>query len=170
MRSLTVGAIATIATVLVEIAVLIGVTHLLGSVWWTLLLVLLTSSAGIRLLGREGRKAWRGFRDVAQGGPIPGIDVSRRVVGLIAALLLALPGFVTDLAGLVLLLPPVRTRASARLQAYADRRVSAAVAGDLFGPRRVRVRRTVPPHQPSAAEGDPVVDTEPIEGEIIDPR
>jgi UPF0716 protein FxsA len=74
---------------------------------------------------------------------------------LAAGGLLTVPGFVTGAAGLLLVLPPVRALARRRTQRWAEKRVSAVVAGDLFGPRKVKV------HQ-----GTPRSDT-PIEGEIV---
>ncbi|MBM0239950.1 FxsA family protein, partial [Micromonospora sp. ATA32] len=54
-----------------------------------------------------------------------------------------------------------------------ERRVSSMVAGDLFGPRRVRVRRGAPQPTPQPAPRPapgPVVDGgRAIEGEIVEP-
>ena len=79
-------------------------------------------------------------------------------------------------SGLLLLVPPVRRLARAGVQRAAERRVSSMVAGDLFGPRRVRVRRGAPA-APPPVDGDrrrppPAVDRRggPIEGEIVEPR
>jgi UPF0716 protein FxsA len=169
VRGLSAAALALLVTAILEIVVLIVVTNLLGSVWWTLLLVLATSAVGSLLLRREGVRAWRRFRAAAQQGRNPGEEVSNGLVGLSGAILLVVPGFLTDLVGLALLVPPVRRLARNRMQAFAERRVSPALAGDLFGPRRVRVRepRGGPPRPgPPAEPGQP---GEPIEGEIIEP-
>lgn len=170
MQGLTGAAAALLVTAILEIAVLVGVTHLLGGVLWTVLLVLATSALGSVLLRREGIRAWRRFRDAVQQGRAPGEQVSDGLVGLAGAVLLVIPGFLTDVAGLALLVPPVRRLAHRRVQAFTQRRVSPAVASDLFGPRRVRVRREPPPGN---GHGGPVVPDGPgeaIEGEIIDPR
>ena len=68
-----------------------------------------------------------------------------------------------------LLVPPLRRLARGRVQAYAERRVSPSVAGDLFGPRRVRVQRGagVGPRDGTGA-GSAAGET--IEGEIVEPR
>jgi len=101
--------------------------------------------------------------NVATGGTLPGslrpvAWLAWPAVGLLGALLFVVPGFVTDLLGLALLLPPLRRGARVVVRRSIERRFSSAVAGDLFGPRqvRVRVRRTTPE------------DGEPIEGEIVD--
>jgi UPF0716 protein FxsA len=176
MHALGAAGLVLLATLVLEIAVLVGVTHLLGGALWTVLLVLATSALGSLLLRREGVRAWRRFREAAVQGRAPGEEVSNGLVGLSGAVLLTVPGLVTDLVGLALLVPPVRRLARARVQAFAERRVSPALASDLFGPRRVRVRRGTPGPAggPGAgAGGAPPVPGEPgtaIEGEIIDPR
>lgn len=126
---------------------------------WTLLAVLGASLVGLLLLRREGLRAWRGFRRAAADGSPPGPQVTDGLIGLGGALLLAFPGLLTSVAGAALLLPPVRALARDRVRALVERRMSAAVAGEMFGPRRVRVWQ----ERPGAA---PVGDV--VEGEIVD--
>ncbi|MFU8851832.1 FxsA family protein [Micromonospora sp. SL1-18] len=139
-----------------------------------LLLVLAASLLGLVLLRREGMRAWRGFRAAAESGQPPGPRVTDGLVGLAGALLLALPGLVTGAVGLLLLVPPVRRLARAGTQRAAERRVSSVVAGDLFGPRRVRVRRGAPQPPPTTMppqQQQPVAEPgAAIEGEIVEPR
>lgn len=163
MRALGYAGAALVVTAVLEIAVLVLVAHWIGP-FWTILLVLATSVLGGWLLRREGVRAWRRFRDAARAGREPGAEVSGGVVGLLGAVLLVLPGFLTDLAGLVLLAPPVRHLAGRRAQAFAERQLSPALAGDLFGPRRVRIRRATPPEAATV----PGEAGEPIEGEIVE--
>ncbi|HET8660624.1 MAG TPA: FxsA family protein [Micromonosporaceae bacterium] len=130
-----------------EVAALVAVAQLVG-LSWTLLLLVALSVLGGWLLRREGVRAWRRFRTAAQSGP-PGRHATDGVVGLGGALLLAVPGFVTGAVGLFLLLPPVRALARRGVQRLAERRLSSAAAGDLFGPRRVKVRRGAPRSGPA---------------------
>ncbi|MER7993036.1 FxsA family protein [Micromonospora chalcea] len=142
------------------------------------LLVFGASLLGLVLLRREGMRAWRGFRAAAQAGRPPGPEVTDGLVGLLGALLLAMPGLVSGVVGLLLLLPPMRRLAGGGVRRATERRVSSMVAGDLFGPRRVRVYRGAPrPTQqpaPSPSPGpaptpQPVTDPgKAIEGEIVD--
>jgi UPF0716 protein FxsA len=138
---------------------------------WAVLLVMAASATGLLLLRREGMRAWRGFRAAADAGRPPGDQVIDGLVGLLAGGLLALPGVVSGAAGLLLAVPPVRRLARRRIQVAAERRVSAAVAGDLFGPRRVRVfRGDAQQPAPDADVAPPVVNGTAIEGEIVEPR
>jgi UPF0716 protein FxsA len=149
-----------------EIAVFVAVVHALGGVW-TILLLAACSLAGLALLRREGIKGWRRFRAAAAEGRPPGPQVVNSLAGLLGAMLLAVPGFVTAVAGLVLLLPPGRILARRQIERFASRRVGA----DLFGPRKVRVRPGDPVHDVPAAE--PVrtpagaIEGEVVEGEVI---
>ncbi len=152
-------AIALIATAVVEIMLLVFVARQIG-VPLTVLLVLATSLLGGWRLRQEGSRAWRALREASAAGRPIGTEVSDGLVGLLSALLLVVPGLLTDAAGLALLAPPVRGGARRGVRRVTERGVSSAVAGDLFGPRqvRVRVRRGAPPPDSDA----------PIEGEIVD--
>jgi UPF0716 protein FxsA len=161
-RRLGVVGVGAALLVLAEVVVFVLLAKAIG-VGWTLLALLVASALGAWLLRREGSRAWRALRETARSGQPVGADATRGVVGLLGALLLVVPGFITAVAGLLLLIPPVRRLASGRVRSFAEGRLPSATAGDLFGPRRVRVRRSTPP------AGD-VPDSEVVEGEIIDPR
>jgi UPF0716 protein FxsA len=148
-RALALG--APLAAVL-EIAVFVLLGEWIGY-GFAVLAVLALSFVGMMLLRREGMRAWRGFVATANAGQPPGEQVTDGIVGLGAGLLLTVPGFVSGAAGLVLLLPPARKVARRGVQRWAERRVSAAVAGDFFGPRKVKVHRGAP-EQDGAIEGE----------------
>jgi UPF0716 protein FxsA len=158
--------VALLITALVEIGAFVLLGQAIGYGWAFLLLVGL-SIAGMLLLRREGMRAWRGFRDAANAGRPPGEQVTDGLVGLGAGLLLAIPGLVTGVIGLLLAIPPFRNLARAATRRATERRVSSAVAGDLFGPRRVRVRRGAPTADPGAGtSAGPVAAAAPtVEGE-----
>ncbi|MGL4319337.1 MAG: FxsA family protein [Paracoccaceae bacterium] len=92
---------------LIEIALFVTLGGWLG-LWATLAIVLGTAVAGVFLM------RWRGLRAVADlraqvsnmRNPLP--DVADQAMFMLAGLLLILPGFLTDIFGLLLLLPPVR--------------------------------------------------------------
>lgn len=153
-------------TMAVEITVFVFVGRRVGF-GVALLLVLVGSLVGAGLTRREGARAWRGFHEAAQAGRPPGGQIADGLVGLAAGLLLMVPGLVTSVVGGLLAVPPGRTLARSWAQAAAERRISSAAAGDLFGPRRVRVYRGGPSASPpggGSASPGPV-----IEGEVVDP-
>ncbi|SCF20678.1 UPF0716 protein FxsA [Micromonospora mirobrigensis] len=160
---------AMLLALILELAVFVAVGRGIGF-GSAVLLVFAASLLGLVLLRREGMRAWRRFRAAAQAGQRPGPQVTDGLVGLLGALLLAAPGLVSGVVGLLLLVPPLRRVAGAGVRRVAERRVSPMVAGDLFGPRKVRVRQGDP--QPARTPaGQPVTDpAAAIEGEIVEPR
>jgi UPF0716 protein FxsA len=160
------------ALAVAEVAVFVAVVHALGGGWALLLLAVFTV-AGMALLRREGIRGWRAFQAAAAEGRPPGPQVTNSLAGLGGALLLAVPGFLTSIAGLVLLLPPGRILARRGIERFTERRVDPLVAGDLFGPRRVKVRRGDPvtveqtPGPAPAAPPAGAIEGEVIEGEVL---
>jgi UPF0716 protein FxsA len=93
---------------------------------------------------------------------------------LVGGLLMMLPGFFTDVVGLLLLLPPVRHYGAQIVLARFARRLPPSVANDLIGPVRVKARRArgnaaapPPTGRPDApVQGPPPTGGKVIEGEI----
>ncbi|WP_250003552.1 FxsA family protein [Actinoplanes sp. M2I2] len=159
------------ALAIVEIVVFIAVVHAVGGVW-AVLIGLAASVTGMALLRREGMKGWRRFQAAAAEGRPPGRAVANSLVGLLGSLLLAVPGFVSSVAGLLLLLPPGRQLARHQMERYAERRVGGAAASDLFGARHVRVHPGNPvviDEEPAPAQRTPAaaIEGEVIEGEVM---
>jgi len=142
-----------------EFFALVGVAKLIGTPAAILILVALSVLGGV-LVRSIGLRGWRRLRAAARSGQPPGDEALHSVAGLIAALLLLIPGYLSALAGLITLLPPVRGLVGTRLRKATEARVPSHVAGDLFGPRRVRVQKKTPP--------GPHGSDEVIEGEIVD--
>jgi UPF0716 protein FxsA len=92
---------------LIEIYVLIQVGQVIGP-WWTILLLVLDSILGTWLIKREGGRAWRALRDALDSGRMPGTELADGALILIGGTLMLAPGFVTDLFGVLLILPPTR--------------------------------------------------------------
>jgi UPF0716 protein FxsA len=156
---------------IIEIIVFVLVAKLLGGVGWALLLLLAFSAAGMVLLAREGRRGWRRAREATQSGTPIGTQAADGIAGAAGALLLFLPGFISGVMGLIVLIPPVRTFVAGRIRAATEKRVSSRTAGNLFGPRRVKASWGPPPPPSSAAPGTAPNGRpadEIIEGEIVD--
>ena len=169
MRMFGLAAAGALLLVIAEIVVFVLVAHAIGW-WWAVLAGITTTVLGAVLLNREGVRAWRRLRSAVNEGRPPRGDAGTGVAGLAGALLLLGPGFITDAAGLLLLVPPVRAFTGRRIRQATEARISAAAAGDLFGPRIVKATRGEPgpvPVQPGAGD---VVQGEVLEGDVIDPQ
>src|SRR3954465_4948726 len=94
-----------------ELYVIIQVGQLIGVVP-TLLLLLADALLGSLLLKHQGRGAWRRFNEALAARRFPGREVVDGVLIVIGGTLLLTPGFLSDIFGLFLLIPP--TRAIAR--------------------------------------------------------
>jgi UPF0716 protein FxsA len=96
-----------IAVPIAELAVIIQVGQAIG-VWWTIALLIADSLLGIWLLRHQGRAVWRRFNDTVQVGRVPAREVLDGALVIFGGALLLTPGFITDILGLVLLIPPSR--------------------------------------------------------------
>ncbi|WP_328470498.1 FxsA family protein [Actinoplanes sp. NBC_00393] len=148
-----------------EIMTFLLVANAIGT-GWALLLAIVCSIAGFALLRREGIRGWHAFQDAARAGRPPGAEVTNSLVGLGGALLLAIPGFLTGVAGLFLLLPPGRRLARRGVERFTQRNLGGAVTSDLFGPRKVRVH-SGDPVTVVVRDDDPRPPAGAIEGEIV---
>lgn len=78
---------------------------------WTLAILVAEAILGAWLMRREGNKAWRALVDAYTTGRMPSGQLADAALVLVGGLLLILPGFITDLIGLVCLLPWTRPTA-----------------------------------------------------------
>lgn len=76
--------------------------------WNTFLLILLLSAVGALVAQFEGRKVWIEAQRQMQSGQIPGRAMIDGICVLLGGLLLLLPGFFSDLVGIIMLLPFTR--------------------------------------------------------------
>src|SRR3954449_1371278 len=115
-----------IAVPLAELAVIIQVGQAIG-VWWTIGLLLVDSIFGAWLMRHQGRASWRRFNAALQEGRVPTREVLDGALVIFGGALLLTPGFITDILGLVLLIPPSRALVRAVLaRRLAHRMVAAA--------------------------------------------
>ena len=109
-----------------ELAVIIEVGQQIG-VWLTIAILVADSILGGLLMRSQGRASWRRFNEALQVGRIPAREVLDGALVIFGGAFLLTPGFITDIFGIVLLLPP--TRAIVRrilVKRYADRMIVAA--------------------------------------------
>src|SRR5205823_6470651 len=78
-------------------------------VLWTILLLIADSIIGARLLSWQGRRAWLRFQEALAQGRVPHREVMDGVLIIVGGAFLLAPGFITDVVGLILLVPPSRS-------------------------------------------------------------
>src|SRR5919108_4758395 len=92
---------------LVELYVILKVGDAIGAVW-TILLLAADSVLGSVLLRSQGRSVWRRFNEAVATGRMPHREVMDGVLVIFGGAFLITPGFLTDVVGLILLIPPTR--------------------------------------------------------------
>ena len=100
-------ALSFLALPLVEIALFILVGRAIG-LFPTLALVILAAIAGGMLLRQQGLGVITRLRSNVNAGTIPGRTMFDAMLIGLAAIFLVLPGFLSDIVALVLLIPGVR--------------------------------------------------------------
>jgi UPF0716 protein FxsA len=114
-----------------EIATFVVVAMLIGF-GWALLLMLATTVAGFVVLKQAGRSRLANFGAAVTGSDTTEFEANAgSFLGILAGILLFLPGFLTDLAGAALLLPPVRRACAARFQTLVKSRTGSRSVVDL---------------------------------------
>ncbi|WP_028586361.1 FxsA family protein [Desulfocurvus vexinensis] len=98
-----------------EIYLLIKVGSLLGAEV-TIALVLASALAGAWLARQQGLGVMLRIRESMARGAAPAEEMVDALLILVAGVLLLTPGFITDTAGMALLVPPVRGRIKAALR------------------------------------------------------
>ena len=149
--------VAFIVVPLVEIFVLIQVGQVIGP-WWTILLLVADSIFGTWLIKREGARSWAGLQAALQTGRMPARELADAGLILVGGTLMLTPGFVSDILGIVLILPVTRP--------VARRLLTRVVTSKLLGPTGRGPGGTGGPgnaRRPGPGPEGPVV-----QGEVVD--
>lgn len=93
---------------LAEIAGFVMVGRALG-LWATLGLVIGTAVLGVFLLRSQGMHLLKKLSEESREGKVPGRSLIDGAMIVVAGILLLLPGFLTDIIGIALFIPFVRT-------------------------------------------------------------
>lgn len=99
--------IALLAVPIVELWIIIQVSGEIG-LPLTLAVLVIVSMAGAWLLKQQGMATWRRLQTTLRQGRAPTQEATDGALILIGGALLLTPGFLTDLFGFLLLLPPTR--------------------------------------------------------------
>ncbi len=154
---------------LAELYVIIEVGRTIGAPA-TIGLLVLDSILGSLLLRSQGRAAWRRFNDALRDRRPPAREVLDGALIIFGGALLLTPGFLTDVLGAILLVPPSRALVRRALVGWFGRRflvarVAGGAASAAHGARRARARRPAQP--PPQGAGRPYdVDSDAVD---IDP-
>jgi UPF0716 protein FxsA len=97
----------------------------------TILLLAVDSVVGSLLLKSQGRAVWRRFSETMAAGRVPHREVLDGVMVIFGGAFLITPGFITDVIGLLLLLPPTRALARRLLVRALGGRVAIGMAGTV---------------------------------------
>ncbi|WP_067801978.1 FxsA family protein [Actinomadura formosensis] len=108
-----------------EIFVIVQVGGVIGA-WPTVGLLLAEAFLGAWLIRREGRRAFGALHDTVRSGVLQDRDLGDAALVMAGGMLLLFPGFVTDVLGLLLVLPFTRPLVRRSLAAFAARRMRAA--------------------------------------------
>jgi len=122
-----------------ELYVIIQVGQAIGALP-TIALLFASSILGTVLLRSQGRLAWRRFRGALAAGRAPAREVVDGALVIFGGSLLIVPGFLSDLLGLFLLLPPTRVLTRKLLLSGARGRMLMAAA-TFGGASRARARQ-----------------------------
>jgi len=93
---------------LIEIAFFVIIGNAIG-LWPTLAGVLVTAVVGSVVLRYQGMAVFRDIQRQMGSGQLPGRSLADAALIGAGGLMLLLPGYFSDLIGILLLLPPVRT-------------------------------------------------------------
>ena len=142
--------VAFVVVPLLEIYVLIQVDQVIGA-WWTIGLLIADSVLGTWLIKREGGRAWRALKSALDSGRMPATELADGALILVGGTLMLSPGFVTDLGGILLILPVTRPFLRRVLARVVARRLTAtgplgaaSAYGAAFGAGAPDARRPGP--------------------------
>jgi UPF0716 protein FxsA len=115
--------VAFIMVPILEIYVLIQVGQVIGP-WWTILLLIADSLIGSWLLRREGSRAWQALQIALREGRMPARELADAALIVFGGALMISPGFVTDIFGLMAILPLTRPLGRRLLTGLVTRRLT----------------------------------------------
>ncbi|WP_223636321.1 FxsA family protein [Corallococcus sp. EGB] len=100
---------------LAELYLLITLGHYIGLAS-TLALLAVSAVLGSLIARKQGEKVFRNWREAMAGGGVPEEGLLNGVLVMVGGALLIAPGFLSDVMGLLLMVPPVRRWVTARVR------------------------------------------------------
>jgi UPF0716 protein FxsA len=121
--------------ILLPLAELYVILEVVGPVlqWYgTVALLLVDSVIGTLLFRSQGRAVWRRFNEVLAQGRMPHREVLDGVLIVFGGAFLITPGFITDIFGALLLVPPTRAVIRRLVARRLGRRVAVGITRDPY--------------------------------------
>lgn len=141
---------------LLEIITLIVVGKSIG-ILWTIALLVAMAVLGAWLARRETGRTFAALQGALSSGKMPTDEVTDAILVTIGGFLLILPGFLSDILGILLVLPLTRPTARRLLQTVVAAKALGVTRGGTGGPAGPR-------RAPGRGQ---VVEGEIVEGEVI---
>ncbi|MBJ7354912.1 MAG: FxsA family protein [Thermoleophilaceae bacterium] len=117
-----------IAVPVIELWLILQVGEMIG-VMPTILLLLLDSLLGAWLVKSQGGAVWRNFRKAVDAGRIPANEAVDGFLVIMGGTLLLVPGFLSDIVGILLIAPPSRKLLRGRVVRFGMGRTRATFMG-----------------------------------------
>lgn len=154
-------ALGFVLFVIAEMAALIALGKWVG-ILPTILIVLGGGIVGAWLAKWQGMRTAMRARNRLATGALPAVEMTDGLFITLAAVLFMIPGLLTDVLGLALLLPPTRSLLRHAILAKVSRR--SFLGAKLFGERQPQ------PAAPSSApaRGDQIIEARVIETRVVD--
>ena len=115
-----------------ELMVLIQLGEAIG-LGPTLVLIFVTGIVGAALARREGTRTWLQVQQELSRGELPADSLLHGLMVLVAGAFLVTPGVITDAAGFLLLIRPVRSKLVQSVRGWLRRQVRSGDARVQFG-------------------------------------
>lgn len=128
-------AVLFVAVPLLELYLIAEVAF--NAIGWPLTIALLAADSlvGAWLMRSQGRAVWARFNEALAVGRMPHREVQDGILVIFGGAFLITPGFLTDIAGLLMLLPPSRAVIRRLLMRWIGRKVQMRVtAAEPRGP------------------------------------
>lgn len=151
---------------LVEIWLILEVTALLGGgtqgLALTIAILLIDSMIGAVLVRNQGRAAWQELRTTLNAGKMPAKEAVSGGFVLVGSTFLLLPGLLSDIVGVIMLLPITRRPLTTRAIAFLKRRIILFPSGADSGMRDF-ARSNQPPRRADGHQSQPKPSSTPLD-------
>lgn len=134
---------------IIEVIVIVLVWHVIG--WWTLLALAACFCLGLLVIKRASVGAAQEMRRAMAERRPPAREVADAPQALVGGVLLLIPGFVTSLLGIILILPGMRSVSRRLMQLFVARR---AAAGGVQVIDYTALHTEVRPDDPEVIDGE----------------